>query len=94
MHRPEIHRCEIRDGGTRPKLAVDAVARFERDLLAFANLDYRRNVGVVPIVTTIRFVAEPLASIDMDRVHLDFPRPAAARKRYHQWFIASLCRDG
>ena len=62
-----------------PSLAIHAIARFECDLLAFADLDYGRNVRVVPVVATVRFVAELLASIDMDRVHQVVP-PAGSGK--------------
>src|SRR5262249_38220721 len=41
----------------------------ERDLLAFADLECRADVGVIAVMTAIRLVAERLAAIDADGVH-------------------------
>ena len=69
MHRTGIERGKIGDRGGRRDLAIERVAGLQRDFLALADLGYLRDVGVVAVVAAVRLIAEPLASIDMDRVH-------------------------
>ena len=69
MHRAGVERGEVGDGGRRGDLAVERVAGFERDLLALADLDGRRDVGMVAVVAAVRLVGERLVAVDMDRAH-------------------------
>ena len=71
MHRAGIEPGEIGGRGARGDLAVDPVARFQRDLFALVDFRHRDDVRMVAVVTTIRFVAQPLMSIDANRAHDD-----------------------
>jgi hypothetical protein len=71
------------DGGkisgrhARLDLAVEGVARLQRDLLTLADLDNRRDVGMVSVVAEMRLVGDRLCPIDADPVHAA-PLSAAA----------------
>src|SRR6185312_9182794 len=48
---------------------VERVAGLQRDLLALADLDDRRDLRVIAVVAAGRFLGERLAPIDADRMH-------------------------
>ena len=60
---------KIGAGHARLDLAVERVARLQRDLLAFADLGDRCDVGMVAVVADMRLVGERLCPIDADRMH-------------------------
>ena len=53
----------------RRDLAIERIARFQRDLLALADLHHRGDVRMIAVMAAVRLVAEPLAPIDADGVH-------------------------
>src|SRR5262249_57448967 len=69
VHLARIERGEVGDRGGGCDLTVQRVERLERDLLAFADLECRSDVGVIAVMPAIRLVAERLAAIDADGVH-------------------------
>ena len=69
MHGARLDRGQIggRHGGL--DLAVQRVARFERDLFALADFDDRRDVRMIAVVAEMGLRGERLSPIDADRVH-------------------------
>ena len=61
-----------------PDLAVERVARLQRDLLALADFGDRRDVGMVAVVADMRLGGERLCPVDVDRVHGGAPLSATA----------------
>jgi hypothetical protein len=69
MHHPRLDRSKIGSLHAGFDLTVERVARLQRDLLAFADLGHRRDIGVIAVVTEVRFFGQLPVSIDADRVH-------------------------
>jgi hypothetical protein len=69
MDAARIEGGEIGNGRIRAELAVDAVARFETDVLALADFENGRDVGMIAVVAGLRFGGERLAAVDADGVH-------------------------
>jgi hypothetical protein len=69
MHRTGVEAGEIGDRCPRRDLAVERVAGFERDLLAFAHLGHGCDIRVIAVVPNMRLVSEPPVAIDPDRMH-------------------------
>ena len=69
MHRAGIERGKVGNRGTRGDLAVDPIARFQRDLLALVDFHQWGDVRMEAVVTTAWLVAKPLGSIDANGVH-------------------------
>ncbi len=69
MHGARLDRGQIggRHGGL--DLAVERVARFERDLFALADFDDRRDVRMIAVVAEMGLRGERLSPVDADRVH-------------------------
>ncbi len=72
-----IERGQIRDRGD---LAVDAVARLQHNVLAFADFKKRRDVGMIAVVAGVRLSGERLAAVDTDGMHVMSPQGEPARK--------------
>ncbi|GEM_PF-3870208 len=69
MHGADLERGEIGDRRRGPDLPVKRIARLQRDLLAFADFDDRRDVRMVAVVAGAGLLGEALASVDTDRKH-------------------------
>jgi hypothetical protein len=69
MHSAGMERGKVGNRGTRGDLAVDPIARFQRDLLALVDFHQRGDVRMVAVVATARVVAKPLGSIDANGAH-------------------------
>jgi hypothetical protein len=54
MHDSRRDRGKVGSFHARFDLAVERVARFQRDLFAFADLGHRCDIGVVAIVADVR----------------------------------------
>ena len=54
MHGPWLDRGKIGSLHARFDLAVECVARFQRDLFTFADLRHRCDIGVVAVVAEVR----------------------------------------
>ena len=65
MDAARIEGGEIGNGRIRAELAVDAVARFETDVLALADFENGRDVGMIAVVAGLRFGGERLGAVDV-----------------------------
>jgi hypothetical protein len=75
MHGADIERGKIGNRRAGLQLAIERVARLQRDLLALADFDHRRDVRVEAVVAATGLFAEPLSSIDADRMRQTPPDP-------------------
>ena len=56
MNRPRLHESKVGFGGVRVELAIDGVPGLKYYFLAFLHFDYRRNVGMPPVMPRVGLI--------------------------------------
>ena len=69
MHGSGIHLREVRNSGGAVELSVKSVARLKDDVFSWFDFEIRFDVGMPPVMTSVRLRAQRFASIDFNALH-------------------------